>query len=100
MIITIRDSLSDHVSSDHGEDGEDEKDAETEEGKLSKDDEHSWVMGKITKTVQQLMERFWQLQMTLDQWIQLGLEDAAEYLGERDKKYGTSELTIPAVVKP
>ena len=58
MLVTIGDSLSDLASSDHGEDGEDEDDQETEQGKLSDDDEPSWVMGTITKTVQQRMESF------------------------------------------
>jgi hypothetical protein len=60
MLVAIRDSLSDLASSDHGEDGEEEDDEETEQGNLSEDDEPSWVMGIITKMVQQRMERFWQ----------------------------------------
>jgi len=66
MLVTIGDSLSDLASSDDGEDGEDEDDEETEQGKLSEDDGPSWVMGTITKTVQQRMERFQLKQMKLD----------------------------------
>jgi hypothetical protein len=57
ILVAIGRSLSDLSSSDNAEDGED-ADAETEEGKLSEDDEPGWVMGTITKTVQQHMERF------------------------------------------
>jgi len=58
MPVAIRGSLSDLANSDAGEDGEDEDDDETEQGKLSEDDEPGWVMGTITKTVQLCMERF------------------------------------------
>jgi hypothetical protein len=100
MMVTIGDSLSDIASSDDGEDGEDENDEETEQGKLSKDDEPGWVMSTISKTVQHHMERFRQKQMKLDQLTQPGWGDAADYLRERDKKYGTAELRVPTVVKP
>ena len=100
MLVAIGDSLSDLASSDDGEDGEDEDDEETEKGKLTEDDEPSWVMGTITKTVQQRMERFWQQQMKLDEATQPGWEDAADYFREQDRKYGTSELKVPAVVQP
>jgi len=100
MLVAIGDSLSDLASSDNGVDGEDEDDEETEQGKLSEDDEPGWVMGTITKTVQKRMERFRQKQMKLDELTQLGWEDAADYFCERDKKYGTFELGVPAVVQP
>jgi len=100
MLVAIGDSLSDLASSDDGEDCEDEDDEETEQGNLSDDDEPGWVMGTITKTVQQRMERFRQKQMKLDELTQLGWEDAANYFRERDKKYGTTELRVPAVVQP
>jgi len=99
MLVAIGDSLSDLASSDDGEDVEDEDDEETEQGKLSDDDEPSWVMGTITKTVQQRMESFGQKQMKLDELTQPGWADAADYFCERDKKYGTSELRVPAVVQ-
>jgi len=67
---------------------------------MSKDDEPGWVMGTITKTVQQRMERFWHKQMKLDELTQLQLEDTAKYFGEGDKKYATSKLKDPAVVQP
>jgi hypothetical protein len=50
----------DHASSDDGEDTEYEHDKESEQGKLSEDDERGWVMRTITKSVQQRMERFCQ----------------------------------------
>jgi len=98
MMAAIGDSLSDLASSDNEEDGDDEDDEETEQGKLSEDDEPGWVMGTITKTVQQHMERFWQKQIKLDELTELGWEDAADYIRSRDKKYGTSESRVPAVV--
>jgi len=100
MLVAIGDSLSDLASSDDGEDGEDECEEETEQGKLSEDDEPGWVMGTITKTVSQRMVRFRQKQMKLDESTQPGWEDAANYFHERDKKYGTSELRVPAAVQP
>jgi len=98
MLVAIRDSLSDLASSDDGEDGEEEDDEESEPGNLSEDDESGWVMGTITKIVQQHMERFRQKQMKLDELTHPGWEDAADYFRERDKKYGTTELRVPAVV--
>jgi hypothetical protein len=84
MLVAIRDSLSDLARSDDVEDGEDEDDEETEQGKLSEDDKPSWVMGTITKTVQQCMERFRQKQMKFDELTQPGWKDAANYFRERD----------------
>jgi len=57
-MVAIGDTLSDLVSSDHAEDGEDEDDEETEQGQLSEDDTPGWVMGTITKMVPQLLQRF------------------------------------------
>jgi len=58
MLVAIGDSLSDLACSDVGEDELDDNDEETENCKLSDDDEPGWVMGTITKTVQKSMERF------------------------------------------
>jgi len=79
MLVAIGDSLSDFASSNDGEDGEDGDDEETEQGKLSEDDTPSRVMGTITKTVQQHMERFRQRYMKFDELTQPGWEDAANY---------------------
>ena len=102
MLNAIGDSLSDLASSDDEQDGEDEEDDEedTELGKLSDDDEPGWVMGTISKTVQHHMESFRQKQMKLDELTQPGRGDAAHYFRERDMKYGTAELKVPAVVTP
>jgi hypothetical protein len=100
ILVAIGDSLSDLASSDDGEDGEEEDEEENEDGNLSEDEEPGWVMGTITKTVQQRMERFQQKQMKLDELTQPGWQDAADYFRERDKKYGTTELSVPAVVQP
>jgi len=100
ILVAIGDSLSDVASSDDGEDMEDAVEEETEQGKLSEDDEPGWVMGTITKTVQQHMERFPQKQMKLDLLTRMEWEDAADYFRVRDKKYGTSKLRVLAVVQP
>ena len=101
MLNAIGDSLSDLASSDDGEDGEDEDDDEDnpELGKISEDDEPGWVMGTISKTVQHRMERFRQKQIELDKLKQPGWGDAVDYFHERDKKYRTSELKVPAGVQ-
>jgi len=72
MIVAIGDIRSDLASSNKGADAEDEDDEETEQGKLSEDDEPGWVIGTITNTVQQRMERFRQNQMKLDELTQPG----------------------------
>jgi hypothetical protein len=68
MLVAIGDSLSDLASSNDGEDGEDEDDGESEQGKLGEDDEPGWVMGTISKMVQQRVERFRQKQMMFDEF--------------------------------
>jgi len=102
MLNAIGDSLSDLASSDDEEDGEDEDDdgEDTGHGKLSEDDEPGWVMGTISKMVQHRMESFRKKQLRLDKLTQLGWGDAADYFGERDMKYGTTQLKIPAVGEP
>jgi len=97
MLDAIGDSLSDLASLDNQKDAEDDQD--TEQGKQSEDDEPGWVMGTILKMAQLHMERLRQKQMKLDKLTQPGWGDAAEYCHERDKKYGTSKLNLPAVVK-
>jgi len=99
MLVAIGDSLSDLASSDDGENGEDEDDEETEQGKLSNNDEPGWVMGTITKPVQQGMERFRPKQMKFNELTQPRWEDAADYFRERDEMYGTYEWRVPAVVQ-
>jgi hypothetical protein len=46
------------------------------------------------------MQRFHHKQMKFDKLTQQGWEDAADYFGQRDKKYRTSEFMVPAVVEP
>jgi len=46
------------------------------------------------------MESFRQTQMRLDELTQPGWVDTADYFRERDIKYGTTELNVPAIVKP
>jgi len=102
MLNAIVDSLIDLASSEDEEDGEDEDDDEedTELGKLSEDDEPGWVIGTITKMVQHHMKRFGQMQMRLDELTQLEWGNAADYFRERVMKYRTTQLKVPAVVKP
>jgi hypothetical protein len=66
---------------------------------LSDDDEHGRVMGTISKTVQHRIESFRQKEMRLDELTQPGCGDVANYFRERDMKYRTAELNVPAVVK-
>jgi len=39
------------------------------------------------------------MQMKLEELTQPGSENAADYFRERDKKYGTSDLMVPAIVQ-
>ena len=102
MFIAIGNRLSDLASSDDAQDGDDKEDAEhdTELVMLSDNDESGWVMGRISKTVQHRMQRFRQEQKRLHELTQPRLGHAATYFRERDMKYGTAELKVPAVVKP
>jgi len=50
--------------------------------------------------VQHRMESFRQKQMSIDKLTQPGWGDAANHFHERDMKYRTTELKVPAVVKP
>jgi hypothetical protein len=99
MLVSIRDSLSDLASSNNGEDGEDDNDTGTEQGNLSEDDEPSWLMRMITKTVQQCMECFRQKMMQRDEFTPSGWEDTADNFHERDKKYGTCQWRVPVFVQ-
>jgi len=65
MLNAIGDCLSDLAGSDEEEDGEDEDDEEEHPagGKLSEDEEPGWVMGTISKTVQQCVVRLLQQQL-------------------------------------
>jgi len=98
MLNARGDSLSNLASSDIGENGEDEDDDEADPvgSKLSDDDEPGWVMGTISETEQYRKERFRQKQMKLDKLMQPGWGDAADYFCEWDRKYGKTELKVPA----
>ena len=102
MLNAIGDGLSHLASSDDEQDGEDEEyyEDDTQLGKLSDDDEPGWVMGTISKTVQHHLQSFRQKQMKLDELTQPGWGDAANSFPDRDMKYGTTELRVPAEVKP
>jgi len=102
MLNSIIDSVSDLATSQDEENREDEDDDEegSELGKLSEDDESSWMMGTISKMVQHGMESIKQKQMRLDELTQPGWRDAADYLRERHMKYWMTELNVPAVGKP
>jgi len=100
VMVAIAKSLNGIAISDDGENRDDADDEVTEQGQLSNNDEPGWVMGTITNTVQQRMERFRQKEMKLDELTQPGWEDAANLFPESDKKYGPPELTVAAVVEP
>ena len=74
MLNSIIDSVSDLATSQDEENREDEDDDEegSELGKLSEDDESSWMMGTISKMVQHGMESIKQKQMRLDELTQPG----------------------------
>jgi len=99
MVSAIGDSLSDLASFDDGKDGQDEDGQAMELVTLSDDDEPGWVVSTISTIVQQHEERFRQKQLKLHELTQLGWRDAANYIRERDKKEGPTELDILAVVK-
>jgi len=82
MMIPSGDILSVLASSDDGEDGEDDDDKESVQGELSEDYEPGWVMGTISKMLQQRMERFRQKKMKLDELTQPEWQDAANYFRE------------------
>ena len=98
IMVVIGHSMSHLASSDDWEDGQDEGDEQTEQGRLSRYDEPGWVMGTISTTVQQRMERFGQKEMRLDKSTQPGGGVVANHFAAWDKKYGTSELMVLAVV--
>ena len=98
MMVVIGHSLRLIGSSDDGEDREDENDEETEQRKLSEDDEPGWVMGATSKTFQHRMEILRQKPIKFDELTEPGWGDSADYLRERDTKYGSTELRIPVVV--
>lgn len=55
MMIAIEDSLSNLASFDDAKDGNDKDDEDSELWKLSEDDQTGWVVGTISKIVQQYM---------------------------------------------
>jgi hypothetical protein len=63
---------------DNGQDTKDKDDEDTELGKVSDVDEPGWLIGTMSKVVQQHMERFRKKQIQLDELIQLGYWDAAD----------------------
>ena len=100
MLNGIRDSLSDLENYDHELDGKDEDHDEDDPAgsKLRKNNEPGWVMDTISETVQYRMECFRQKQMKLGELVQPGRGDSVDYICERDKMYGMTELMVPAVI--
>jgi len=74
MLHSIRESVSDLGSSDDREDGEDVDDAQEDPqlGTLSKDNEHGWEMGKISRMVQHCSGCVRQKETKFDKVTQLG----------------------------
>jgi hypothetical protein len=98
----IGDNQSDLASSEDQEDGEDEGDNEedTGHGKLSNNDKPRRVMGTISKTVQHRMESIQQKQLRLNELMQPGWGDAADYFCDSDMKYGRTDLKASDVGTP
>ena len=101
MLNGIGDSLSNLASSDNEEDGDNEEDVEddTDQGKLSEDNEPSRVIGKISKPVEQRTERFWQIQMRFDEFKLPGWGDMANHFHEIVNMYRMAKLQVVTVVK-
>jgi len=99
MMVAMGNGQSDRASSDDGEVGQDEADAQTKLGKRSEDDEPCWVLCALFSMVQQRMEKSRQKQMKLDKLTDPRQEDAADNLCERDLNYRASELMTAAVVE-
>jgi hypothetical protein len=57
IMVAIGDNVSNPGTYNVGHNGEVKEDEQTEQGMLTKDDEPSWVIGRITNTVWQRMER-------------------------------------------
>ena len=102
MLNAIGDSMRVHASSDDEEDVEDEDDAQEtgELGKLNEADKPGWVIGTISKSVQQCQQRFRQKEISHDELMHQGRGDEADSFFERDMKYWTAEFMVPAVLKP
>ena len=100
MLNAISDSLSDLASCDSEEDEEDDNKEEKDHagGKLSEDDEPGRVMGTISKTVQNRIERYRQKQLKIDELTQPDWGDAADYFRESDRKYRMTKWKVPAVI--
>jgi len=56
-------------------------------------------MGTMPKMIQHRMESFRKKQMRLEELTKLGWGDAADYIRERDMKYGTTKLNVLLGVK-
>lgn len=96
------DSLSDCTTSDNGEDGEDEDDAEEDTAlcNLSYEVETSWVLGRNSKMVEHRMTYLQRKQMKFDEFTQPDWGDTANYIHEIEKNYCKTELKVPDVVQP
>jgi len=101
MLNGIGDSQGNLESSDNEEDGEDEIDDEEhpELGKLSENDDPSWVMGTNSKKVQQHKEGFRQKWIMFDYVMQPGSSNAAVCISDSGKTYWMAKLKVPVVVK-
>jgi hypothetical protein len=97
IMVTMSHSLSNLASSNDGEDREIEDDEETELSLLSKHDEPCNMMGIISTSVQQRMERIQLQQIRHAELTQPQYTDAADNCSKIDKKYSISGLMIPAV---
>jgi len=97
-MVAIRDNLNNLASSDYGADEEDEYDEETAKVKLSEDTEPSWVIGQITKPVQQRMRRLRLEQIKLNELKEPGSEYTVNHICENDKMYVTHQMRELALI--
>ena len=102
ILNAIRDSLSDLETSNNEVDGDDKDyyEQDSDLGNLNEDEEPGWVMGTISKMLQQCLNIFQQKQIRPDKLMKLGWGDIAEHFRERDMIYGTARLWCAVVIDP
>jgi len=81
MQLAMSDCLSHHACSDDAEDEEDD-DEHIEQGKLGEGDEPGCMIGKMSKMVEQHMQRVRQKQMKLDNLTHPECEVTVDYFHE------------------
>lgn len=98
---TLGDNLNSFPTFGNDKDVEDEDsdDEESNLGKLSEDNEPSWVVGTTCKTVRHCIESFWQTQMRLHKLTHSEQGDTVDNFNVRSIMYGTTELRALVIIK-